>query len=176
MVFFSLLFLRTDVIALILTLCLAHGVEDEIVKSLPDGAWIAIPVNLLMVITVIGGFPLWMEPVNEMVEGHWGECTKGKIFITNPVYIIFRIVEIVLISVVAYFVPHFGDILSVVGNFTDNITTFIFPAFMHLRLLRKKRSIGIQSLDWFILVFSFVLMIVCTTVSFKTLIEHLLHK
>ncbi|KAK8795926.1 hypothetical protein WA171_003892, partial [Blastocystis sp. BT1] len=119
-----------------------HGVEDDIVKSLPDGAWIAIPVNLLMVITVIGGFPLWMEPVNEMVEGHWGECTKGKIFITNPVYIIFRIVEIVLISVVAYFVPHFGDILSVVGNFTDNITTFIFPAFMHLRLLRKKRSIG----------------------------------
>ena len=154
----------------------AKKVQDDIVNSLPDGAWIAIPVNLLMVITVIGGFPLWMEPVNEMVEGHWGPCTKGRVFITNPVYILFRIVEIVLISVVAYFVPHFGDILSVVGNFTDNITTFIFPAVMHLRLLRKKRSCGIQFLDWFILFFSCILMVVCTTVSVKTLIEHMIHK
>ena len=153
----------------------AHGVMDDIVQSLPDGAWIAYPVDLLMVITVIGGFPLWMEPVNEMVEGHWGEVTKGKVFITNPVYILWRIFEIVVISVVAYFVPHFGDILSVVGNFTDNITTFIFPAWMHLSLLRKKRSCGIQFLDWFILIFSFVLMVVCTTVSFQTLIEHMKH-
>ena len=154
---------------------LAHGVMDDIVQSLPDGAWIAYPVDLLMVITVIGGFPLWMEPVNEMVEGHWGEVTKGKVFITSPVYICWRIFEIVAISVVAYFVPHFGDILSVVGNFTDNITTFIFPAWMHLSLLRKKRSCGIQFLDWFILIFSCVLMVVCTTVSIQTLIEHMVH-
>ena len=117
--------------------------QGDILKSLPDCPWVAVPVNIMMVITVIGGFPLWMEPVNEMVEVHWGPCTKGKYFISNPTYIVFRIVEIILISLVAWFVPQFSDILSVVGNFSDNI------------------------------IFSTILMVVCTVVSVKTLIDHI---
>ncbi|CBK21714.2 uncharacterized protein [Blastocystis hominis] len=153
-----------------------HGVQGNILQSLPDGTWLAIPVNLLMVITVIGGFPLWMEPVNEMVEGHWGPCTKGKYFITNPVYIVFRIVEIVCISLVAYFVPFFEDILSVVGNFSDVITTFMFPAVMHLWVFRKVNTWGIKLMDWATLIFSTFIMVVCTTLSMKSLIEQLMHK
>ena len=114
-----------------------------------------------------------MEPVNEMVEGHWGPCTKGKYFISNPTYIVFRIVEIILISLVAWFVPQFSDILSVVGNFSDNITTFIFPAWMHLVIFKKQNSCGMKSLDWFALIFSTILMVVCTVVSVKTLIDHI---
>ena len=154
----------------------AHGVQGNILQSLPDGTWLAIPVNLLMVITVIGGFPLWMEPVNEMVEGHWGPCTKGKYFITNPVYIIFRIVEIVLISLVAYFVPFFEDILSVVGNFSDVITTFMFPAVMHLWVFKKSNTWKIKLMDWATLIFSTFIMVVCTFLSMKSLIEQLMHK
>ena len=147
--------------------------QGDILKSLPDCPWVAVPVNIMMVITVIGGFPLWMEPVNEMVEGHWGPCTKGKYFISNPTYIVFRIVEIILISLVAWFVPQFSDILSVVGNFSDNITTFIFPAWMHLVIFKKQNSCGMKSLDWFALIFSTILMVVCTVVSVKTLIGHI---
>ena len=40
-------------------------------NSLPDGAWIAIPVNLLMVITVIGGFPLCWERCNGKGTALW---------------------------------------------------------------------------------------------------------
>ena len=147
--------------------------QGDILKSLPYFPWVTVPVNILMVITVIGGFPLWMEPVNEMVEGHWGPTTKGKYFISNPTYIIFRIVEIVLISLVAWFVPQFSDILSVVGNFSDNITTFIFPAWMHLVIFKKQNKCGIKTLDWFALVFSTVLRVVCTFVSGKSLIDHM---
>lgn len=152
------------------------GVKENILNSLPEGSWTVIPVNLLMAITVIGGFPLWMEPVNETIEGHWGPCTKGKVFITNPVYIILRIVEIILISLIAWFVPQFNDILSVVGNFSDNITTFIFPALMHLVVFKKQNTCGIKFLDWFALIFSTTLMVVCTYVSVESLIEHLKHQ
>lgn len=150
--------------------------KDDILQSLPEGHWLGIPVNLLMVITVIGGFPLWMEPVNEMVEGHWGPCTKGRWFISNPVYITFRIVEIVCISLVAYLVPFFGDILSVVGNFSDVITTFIFPAVMHLYVFRRVNSCGIKCLDWATLIFSSFIMVVCTTLSVMSLIDKLRHR
>ena len=149
------------------------GVKENILNSLPEGSWVVIPTKLLMAITVIGGFPLWMEPANEIIEGHWGPCTKGKCFITNPVYIIFRIFEIICMSLIAWFIPQFNDILSVVGNFSDNITTFIFPALMHLVVFKKKASCGIKSLDWFALIFSTTLMVVCTYFSVKALIEHM---
>ena len=141
--------------------------QGDILKSLPDCPWVAVPVNIMMVITVIGGFPLWMEPVNEMVEGHWGPCTKGKYFISNPTYIVFRIVEIILISLVAWFVPQFSDILSVVGNFSDNITTFIFPAVMHIVFFRNRTSTTIMGLDMATLVVSVIIMIICTSLSLK---------
>ena len=127
----------------------------------------------MMVITVIGGFPLWMEPVNETIEGHWGPCTKGRAFITNPVYIMFRIFEIIAISLVAYFVPFFGDILSLVGNFTDVVTTFIFPALMHFVVIRTGDSVTIAVLDIVAFIFSFIIMVVCTSVSVLKLIKDL---
>ena len=151
------------------------GVKENILNSLPEGSWVVIPTKLLMAVTVIGSFPLWMEPVNEMIEGHWGPITKGKVFITNPVYIFLRIFEIVAISLVAWYVPQFNDILSVFGNFSDNITTFILPALMHLYIFRKQNSCGIKFLDWFALIFSTVLMVVCTYFSVKALIEHIKH-
>ena len=149
--------------------------KENILNSLPEGSWVVIPTKLLMAITVIGSFPLWMEPVNEMIEGHCGPCTKGKVFISNPVYIVLRIVEIGATSIIAWYVPQFNDILSVVGNFSDNITTFILPALMHLVVFKKQNSCGIKFLDWFALVFSTTLMIVCTYYSIKALIEHISH-
>jgi singapore isolate B (sub-type 7) whole genome shotgun sequence assembly, scaffold_14 len=65
-----------------------------------------------MVVTCIGGFPLYMGPAHEVVEGDWGEMTSNKYFITNKRYILFRVIEIILISIVAALVPSFSDILG----------------------------------------------------------------
>ena len=65
-----------------------------------------------MVVTCIGGFPLYMGPAHEVVEGDWGEMTSNKFFITNKRYILFRVMEIIVISIIAALVPSFSDILG----------------------------------------------------------------
>lgn len=72
--------------------------------------------------------------------------------------------------------PFFEDILSVVGNFSDVITTFMFPAVMHLWVFRRVNTWGIKLMDWATLIFSTFIMVVCTTLSMKSLIEQLMHK
>ena len=53
-----------------------------------------------------------MGPAHEVVEGDWGEMTSNRFFITNKKYILFRVVEIIFISIVAALVPSFSDILG----------------------------------------------------------------
>ena len=143
--------------------------QGNILQSLPDGTWLAIPVNLLMVITVIGGFPLWMEPVNETVEGD--DIEHGKIFIKTPKYIMLRTVEVCLMSLIALLIPAFGTVVGLIGNFTDVLTTFTFPAVMHIVFFRNKTSPTITYLDLGQLVLSVVIMIICTSLSLKEFIK-----
>ena len=135
-------------------------------NSLPEGSWIVIPVNLLMAITVIGGFPLWMEPVNETIEGDDKEY--GKIFITTKKYIIMRSIEIIIMSFIAYVIPSFQSLLGLIGNFTDVLTTFIFPAVMHIVFFRNRVSSTIMGLDFATLIISVIIMIICTAYSLKS--------
>ena len=77
------------------------------------GLGLCLPIiSILMVITCIGGYPLYMGPIHEVVEGNWGAMTANKYFITNKNYILFRTVEILLISVVAAIFPFFSDLLG----------------------------------------------------------------
>ena len=145
--------------------------QESIITSLPDGFALGWLLNLMMWFTVVGGFPLWMEPINETIEGD--DVEHGKVFISSRKYLILRTVEIVLMGLVACLVPSFADVLSLIGNFTDVLTTFIFPAWMHLVIFKKQNSCGMKSLDWFALIFSTILMVVCTVVSVKTLIDHI---
>lgn len=119
-----------------------------------------------MCITVIGGFPLWMEPVNETIEGDDKEY--GKIFITTKKYIIMRSIEIIIMSFIAYVIPSFQSLLGLIGNFTDVLTTFIFPAVMHIVFFRNRVSSTIMNLDFATLIISVIIMIICTAYSLKS--------
>ena len=82
-------------------------------------------------------------------------------------YLILRTVEIVLMGLVGYLVPSFYDVLSLIGNFTDVLTTFIFPAVMHIVFFRNRTSSTIMGLDMATLVISVIIMIICTSLSLK---------
>lgn len=88
------------------------GVQGNILASIPENHIFNIIISILMVITCIGGYPLYMGPIHEVVEGNWGPMTANKFFITNKRYIIFRIVEILVVSVVAAIFPFFSDLLG----------------------------------------------------------------
>ena len=145
------------------------GVQDNILNSFPTDGALGVIINLAMMVTVVGGFPLWMEPVNETVEGD--DIEHGKIFIKTPKYIMLRTVEVCLMSLIALLIPAFGTVVGLIGNFTDVLTTFTFPAVMHIVFFRNKTSPTITYLDLGQLVLSVVIMIICTSLSLKEFIK-----
>ena len=143
--------------------------QDNILNSFPTDGALGVIINLAMMVTVVGGFPLWMEPVNETVEGD--DIEHGKIFIKTPKYILLRTVEVCLMSLIALLIPAFGTVVGLIGNFTDVLTTFTFPAVMHIVFFRNKTSQTIMYLDLGQLVLSVVIMIICTSLSLKEFIK-----
>ena len=95
------------------------------------------------------------------------DVEHGKVVISSRKYLILRTVEIVLMGLVACLVPSFADVLSLIGNFTDVLTTFIFPAVMHIVFFRNRTSTTIMGLDMATLVVSVIIMIICTSLSLK---------
>lgn len=133
--------------------------------SMPSTFKFGSVLNIMMFITVAGGFPLWMEPINETIEKD--EIERGKLFIKTKKIIYLRIAEIAAMSVVALLVPSFQAILALIGNFTDVLTTFIFPAVMHIVFFRNRTKSWIIWMDMITMVISVVIMVVCTSVSIK---------
>ena len=145
------------------------GVQDNILNSFPNAGALGVIISLAMMVTVVGGFPLWMEPVNETVEGD--DLEHGKWFIKTPKYIILRTVEVCVMSFIARLFPRFGTMVGLIGNFTDVLTTFTFPAVMHTVFFRNKTSTTIIYLDLGQLVLSLIIMIICTSLSLKEFIS-----
>ena len=57
-------------------------------QSLPAEFTLGTLLNIAMFITVAGGFPLWMEPINETIEK--GEIERGKLFIKTSFFVLLR--------------------------------------------------------------------------------------
>ena len=79
---------------------------------LPEKSVYNVIVSILMVVTCIGSFPLYLAPAHVVVEGSWGEPKMNRYFITSPRFVFFRIVETALVSVVAKLLPSFSAILG----------------------------------------------------------------
>ena len=47
----------------------------------------------------------------------------------------------------------------------------ILPALIHFYLLKKKLSFTWKCIDWIVIVFTSILMVICTIVSFKELVH-----
>lgn len=84
----------------------------NVLASIPEGNWVSILISVLMVVTCIGGYLLYMGPIHEVVESGMGVPTTNAYFVTSKKFIVFRVVEILLISLVATLLPFFSDILS----------------------------------------------------------------
>ena len=89
-----------------------EGVKGNILSSLPEGHIFNIIIAVLMTVSCMGSYPLFMRTVHEIVEGDWGAMTSNRFFITNKRYVIFRVIELLLISVVAALIPFFSDLLG----------------------------------------------------------------
>ena len=78
------------------------GVNGNILLSLPKGHWTSYLTSCLMVVTLIGSFPLCMIPIHEVVEHYSKPTITNKYFILNKECWTVRSIEIIVISAIAY--------------------------------------------------------------------------
>ena len=89
-----------------------EGVPGNILGAIPSESIWNMIISVLMVITCMGSFPLYLGPIHELFDGRCGDVVTGKYFIKNPSYVTFRVVEVVAISVFAFLVDDFKSVLN----------------------------------------------------------------
>ena len=69
-------------------------------------------VSIMMFLSCLFTYPIYSPPLNEVLE----ETIKNKrttgIFVSDPTRLMYRILQTLMISLVAWFCPFFGDIIS----------------------------------------------------------------
>ncbi|KAK8829768.1 hypothetical protein WA577_001162 [Blastocystis sp. JDR] len=148
-----------------------NGVPGNILAALPSSSiWNTI-ISVLMVITCMGSFPLYLGPVHELFDGRCGKVKTNRFFITNPQYVSYRVVEVCGLSVLAFIFNDFKAVLNFIGSSTAVLVNCILPALIHFYLLKKKLSFTWKCVDWIVIVLTSILMVICTIVSFKELVH-----
>ena len=59
-------------------------------------------------------------------------------FVSDRKRLIYRIAQTVGISLVAWFLPSFGDIVSLVGGFVFTAISLVIPPFLHFLCFKNK--------------------------------------
>lgn len=88
------------------------GIADNILRAIPnDSVWNMV-ISVLMVVTCMGSFPLYLGPIHELFDGRCGPVKTGTYFISTPVYVWMRVVEVAAISILAFLFDNFRAVLN----------------------------------------------------------------
>lgn len=124
-----------------------------------------------MVVTCIGSFPLYLSPIEEVIEAKFGPVRVGKLFILNHKSVFFRVTLVCLISIMAFLFNDFKAVLNFIGSSTAILVCNILPALIHLLYLGKGLSMTWIIVDVLITIGMTIVMIICTSISFKELVS-----
>ena len=149
------------------------GIADNILRAIPDDSIWNMIISVLMVVTCMGSFPLYLGPIHELFDGRCGAVKTGKYFISTPVYVWLRVIEVVAISVLAFLFDNFRAVLNFIGSSTAILVCNILPALIHFLFLRKTLNKLWIVVDWLIIIVMAVVMVICTSISFKELMDTL---
>lgn len=102
--------------------------KDIITANLGAG-WISAMVQLGLCVNLFISFPLMMNPVYEIVERRFG---GGRYCLW------LRWLLVLIVSLVALFVPNFADFLSLIGSSVCCGLGFVLPALFHLLVFKEE--------------------------------------
>ena len=88
------------------------GIKSNILLSIPEEKPIAIVVSLMMFLSCLFTYPIYSPPLNEILEETVPNKKTVGIFVSDSRRLCYRILQTVGISLVAWFCPFFGDIIS----------------------------------------------------------------
>lgn len=142
---------------------MAYGDEtkDIITLNLPNN-WSTIAVQVGLCLGLAFTFPIMAHPIHEIVEGklrnsEWLRkvCYKDG---ENPTLVgkfgtyLSRAILIVVLALLASFVPGFGEFASLVGSTVCALISFVLPAAFHLELFGSSLRFWEKALDYIFLI------------------------
>lgn len=98
------------------------GIADNILRAIPGSSVWNMIISVLMVVTCMGSFPLYLGPIHELFDGRCGAVRAGRYFISTPAYVWMRVIEVAAISVLAFLFDNFRAVL----NFNILKNTYIY--------------------------------------------------
>ena len=147
----------------VITACRANWV---ITNNLPNQALKTV-VNLCLVAKALLSYPLPYFAAVELFESALFRGRPETVF--PPCYdpspgggslrwwaLVLRLAVVVLTVFMAIFLPHFAILMGLIGSFTGNMLSLVWPAYFHLRI--KGASVGFvrRAVDVFIVLFGLV--------------------
>ena len=79
--------------------------------SIPSTNPAAIIVSLMMFVSCLFTYPIYSPPLNEILEETIRNKKTAGLFVADSRRLIYRLLQTVMISVIAWFCPFFGDII-----------------------------------------------------------------
>ncbi|KAK7337357.1 hypothetical protein VNO77_17924 [Canavalia gladiata] len=134
---------------------MAFGEEtrDIVTLNLPRN-WSSLAVQVGLCLGLMFTFPVMLHPINEIVEGKLQTMHRTNNDSTRLGKIctyISRAIVVVVLAVIASFVPEFGVFASFVGSTLCAMLSFVLPATFHLRLFGSSLRIWQKALDFIVL-------------------------
>ena len=65
---------------------------------------------------------------------------RTGVFITDFPGVCARVLPLLVMTVLAYFWPRFGNVVSITGASATSFVNFIFPTMIHFKLFRKEQK------------------------------------
>lgn len=84
---------------------------SDILLSIPSTNPAAIVVSLMMFVSCLFTYPIYAPPLNEILEETIRNKKTAGMFVADSRRLIYRLLQTVMISTIAWFCPFFGDII-----------------------------------------------------------------
>ena len=133
-----------------------------ITNNLPDQT-LKTAVNLCLVAKALLSYPLPYFAAVDLFEAALFRGRPETVFPScydpSPVgslrwwAIGLRLVVVVLTMMMAIFVPHFAILMGLIGSFTGNMLSLVWPAYFHLRIKGASAGLVRRAVDILIVLF-----------------------
>lgn len=112
------------------------GVKSNILQNMDNSSYFYYASTVLICLMSIFSYPVTVMPALQLCEPKANDNDKG-LFTKTPKKIIFRLVILFLVSSLGLLFPNFNIVVSLLGNITITLITFILPPLLYLRLNEK---------------------------------------
>lgn len=147
---------------------------SDILLSIPSDNPAAIIVSIMMFLSCLFTYPIYSPPLNEILEETIRNKKTVGIFVSDSKRLIYRLLQTVMISTIAWFCPFFGDIIFFVGGFVFTAISSVIPPILHLICFNHSLSRKSKGLHYVTILFCFVFMCISTFFSAYQLIKKII--